>query len=66
VAQKGAALAVIRKMNNQPDPAVIARLQLEEALGPTLRALYARREQLDILIALIQAERALSGHALSE
>jgi hypothetical protein len=44
-------------VTDQPDPVVLAHLYGNQALETTLRALYARREHLNLLIALIQAEQ---------
>lgn len=50
----------MRTASIQPDPVVMARLYGAEKLSlqRTLEMLYARRDHLDVLIALIEAERA--------
>jgi hypothetical protein len=51
---------------NQPDPAVLARLYgaTPTAVDIVLQSLYARREHLDVLIALVECEQIMhSGRA---
>lgn len=51
-------------MTNQPDQELLDRLygpQEWQAMQPTLAALKARRAHIDRLIAMLEAEMAMSG-----
>lgn len=56
-------------MTMQPDPAVLAALDAKERaeraerdLAVSLRALHARKDHLDVLIAMLEAERAMQAN----
>lgn len=66
-AEAGAGGRIVMATENWPwpDPEVISRLygspSIHAAMAKTLAALKARREHIDILISLIEAERAMSA-----